>query len=291
MGLDDQTNSAQHALKKLRTATASASAAQKIAQRDYEQAQTEADKWVRRYQLALKEGREDLARHAQFQKERYQAIASRLKNLVDEQTPQVDNIKRNLASWESKISETQNEVLLSNPNTNIYMGVFERMEEKVLQIEASSKVVSQPNDFHEEILLNFEDTDEELKRLKDEISPQLKLQGQSTDKKDTKATLAEAICKTKEAVNTAVENKECIQKDYDKAQEEVKFWNRKAHIALKNNDDNLAIKAVLKKKVQNKIALTLQTQLQQQEATVAVLRQNLMTLENIKKTLGNDTKL
>ncbi len=38
MGLDDQTNSAQHALKKLRAATASASAAQKIAQRDYEQA-------------------------------------------------------------------------------------------------------------------------------------------------------------------------------------------------------------------------------------------------------------
>ncbi|WP_298915762.1 hypothetical protein [uncultured Nostoc sp.] len=234
----------------------------------------------------MKEGREDLAGHAQFQKERYQAIASRLKNLVDEQTPQVDNIKFNLASWESKISETQNEVLLSNPNPNIYMGVFEYMEEKVLQIEASSIVVSQPDDFQKDILLNFEDTDEKLKRLKEQISPH-KLQSQSPDKKDTKATLAEAICETKEAVNTAVNNKECIQKDYDKAQEEVKFWNRKAHIALKNNDDNLAIKAVLKKKVQNKIALTLQTQLQQQEATVAVLRQNLMTLENFKKTVLN----
>ncbi|MHC5718724.1 MAG: PspA/IM30 family protein [Nostoc sp.] len=109
--------------------------------------------------------------------------------------------------------------------------------------------------------------------------------------KDNNVLLAQAIHETQEAFNTAVINKQCIQKNYEKAQEEIKLWNRYAHIALKNNDDNLAIKAVLKKKVQNKIALTLQTQLQQQEAVVAVLKQNLMTLENFKKTLGNDTKL
>lgn len=113
----------------------------------------------------------------------------------------------------------------------------------------------------------------------------------TTQIKDVQVLLAEAICKTKEAVNTAFGNKECIQKDYDKAHEEAKFWNTKADIALKNNDDNLASKAVLKKKVQNQIALTLQTQLQQQEATVALLKQNLMALENINRTLGNDTKL
>ncbi|MEH2057538.1 MAG: hypothetical protein V7K97_15510 [Nostoc sp.] len=112
-----------------------------------------------------------------------------------------------------------------------------------------------------------------------------KPQEQTKAKKDSNVLLSEAIGETKEAINTAVINQECIQKDYEKAQEEVKLWNRYAHIALKNNDDNLAIKAVLKKKVQNKIALTLQTQLQQQEAVVAVLKQNLMTLENFKKAL------
>ncbi|WP_335010378.1 hypothetical protein [Nostoc sp.] len=36
---------------------------------------------------------------------------------------------------------------------------------------------------------------------------------------------------------------------------------------MKNNDDDLALQAVVNKKVQNKIVLILQTQLQQQEAT------------------------
>ncbi|MDZ7968112.1 MAG: hypothetical protein RM368_24700 [Nostoc sp. DedSLP03] len=60
---------------------------------------------------------------------------------------------------------------------------------------------------------------------------------------------------------------------------------------MKNNDDDLALQAVVNKKIQNKIVLVLLTQLQQQQATVTLLRQNLMTLENFKKTLGNDTKL
>lgn len=53
----------------------------------------------------------------------------------------------------------------------------------------------------------------------------------------------------------------------------------------------ISTQAVVNKKVQNKIVLIFLTQLQQQQATVAVLRQNLMTLENFNKTLGNDTKL
>jgi len=53
MGLYDQIHSPQSALEKLRIATARASAAQQIAQRDYHHAQAEADEWKRKYQLAL----------------------------------------------------------------------------------------------------------------------------------------------------------------------------------------------------------------------------------------------
>ena len=53
MGLYDQSHSPQYALEKLRIATARASAAQQIAQRNYHQAQAEADEWKRQYPLAL----------------------------------------------------------------------------------------------------------------------------------------------------------------------------------------------------------------------------------------------
>ncbi|MEH2041010.1 PspA/IM30 family protein [Nostoc sp.] len=92
-------------------------------------------------------------------------------------------------------------------------------------------------------------------------------------------------------MNSAVINQQSIEKDFENAQKEAKYWNEKAQDALTNNDDDLALEAVVNKKVQNKIVLIFLTQLQQQQATVALLRQNLMTLENFKKTLGNDTEL
>ncbi|MEH1787173.1 MAG: hypothetical protein V7L23_16735 [Nostoc sp.] len=117
-----------------------------------------------------------------------------------------------------------------------------------------------------------------------------KPQEQTKAKNDSKMLLSEAILETQEAMNSAVTNQESIEKDFENAQKKAKYWNEKAETALRNNDDDLALQAVVNKKVQNKIALTLQTQLQQQEVVVAVLK-NLMTLENFKKALGNDTKL
>ncbi|WP_238845627.1 PspA/IM30 family protein [Nostoc edaphicum] len=182
-----------------------------------------------------------------------------------------------MKSWEQKVSEAQNEVLCSKPNTSEVSPTFISFEYKDVDISVEYKNVDVS-------------IDDELEQLKALMLPP-KPQEQTKAQKDSNVLLLEAIHETQEALKTAVINKECIHKNYEQAQEEVKLWNKYAHIALKNNDDNLAIKAVLKKKVQNKIALTLQTQLQQQEAIVAVLKQNLMTLENFKKTLGNDTKL
>ena len=48
--------------------------AQKIAERDYQKAQAEADEWKEIYRLALKEGREDLVREAEFRKNIYAKI-------------------------------------------------------------------------------------------------------------------------------------------------------------------------------------------------------------------------
>lgn len=70
--------------------------AQTIAQRDYKEAQAEADKWKKIYQLALKEGREDFVREAEFRKNIYVKKACNIKALLDEQTERVANLRHKL---------------------------------------------------------------------------------------------------------------------------------------------------------------------------------------------------
>ncbi|MEH2284872.1 MAG: hypothetical protein V7K90_26740 [Nostoc sp.] len=269
MGLYDQNQSSQDALRKLREGASHSRVAQEIAQRDYATAQAAADKWEQEYQLALKGSNQDLIRQAKFQKERYEAIASRLKTLVGEQQPQVEAIKSNLKSWEKKVSEAQNEVLRSKPNNSEFSSTFIKFEHENVDVWV----------------------DDELQRLKEALLLPPKPQEQTKAKNDSKVLLAQAIRETQEAVNIVVANQEGIQKDFEEAQKEAKYWNEKAQTALRNNDDDLTLQSVVNKKVQNKIVLILQTQLQQQEAIVAVLKQNLMTLENFKKTKASDTKL
>ncbi|MBN3958275.1 hypothetical protein [Nostoc sp. NMS8] len=271
MGLYDQNQLSQDALRKLREGASHSRVAQEIAQRDYAKAQAEADKWEQEYQLAMQGSNQDLISQAKFQKERYQAIASRLKKLVGEQQPQVDAIKSSLKSWEQKVSEAQNEVLSlsSKPSNSEFSPTFIKFE-------------------HEDIDVWVDD---ELQQMKEALLLPPKSKKQTKAKNDSKVLLSEAILETQEAVNSAVTNQESIEKYFENAQKEAKYWNEKAETALRNNDDDLALQAVVNKKVQNKIVLILLTQLQQQQAIVAVLRQNLMNLENFKKTLGNDTKL
>ncbi|MHC5824098.1 MAG: PspA/IM30 family protein, partial [Nostoc sp.] len=157
MGLYDQNQSSQDALRNLRQGASHSTAAQEIAERDYAKAQTEADKWEQKYQLALKGSNQDLIRQAKFQKERYQAIASRLKTLVEEQKPQVDAIQSSLASWEKKVSEAEKEVLCSKSQINGTISDFESIKNKFLEIEPYAQEVSH-------VFINSEDVDEELQR-------------------------------------------------------------------------------------------------------------------------------
>jgi phage shock protein A len=254
----NQNQSSQDALQKLRQGASHSRAAQEIAQRDYAKAQAEADKWEQEYQLALKGSNQHLISQAKFQKERYQAIASRLKNLVEEQQPQVDAIKSSLKSWEKKVSEAQNEVLSSKPDTNQASMTFISFEYEEVDLWA----------------------DDELQQLKEVLLIPAKPQAKN---KDTRVLIAEAIQEIEETVTKAVANQEGIEKDCEKAQKEAQDWNEKAQIALRKNDDDLALQAIVNKKIQNKIVLILQTQLQHQKATVDILVRNLIALENIKK--------
>jgi len=106
--------------------------------------------------LALQKGDENLAREALSRKKTHADAAATLKVGLDQQTTQVDTLKKNLIAIEGKISEakTKKEMLkarlqsaraqenlnnmLGKVNTNSAAATFERMEERVLMAEAKA---------------------------------------------------------------------------------------------------------------------------------------------------------
>ncbi len=151
----------QEDLVQMRQAVASAIASQKRSQQQHNQAQTEANNWQQRAQLAIQKGDEGLAREALVRKKTNSETAAALKTQLDQQSTMVDTLKRNLIALEGKISEAKtkkdmlkarasaakaNEQLqnvVGNMSTGSAMGAFERMEEKVLQMEAKSQAAAE----------------------------------------------------------------------------------------------------------------------------------------------------
>ncbi len=144
-------------LVKMRQAVAQAIASQKRTEQQYKKNIKEVDTWQQRAQLALSKGEEGLAREALVRKKTYAETATSLKTQLDGQVQQIDSLRRNLTALESKISEAKtkkdmlkarlsaakaNEQLqgtISNINSSSAMSAFERMEDKVLEIEAVSQ--------------------------------------------------------------------------------------------------------------------------------------------------------
>ena len=151
----------QEDLVQLRQAVATAIATQKRSEKQYQQADKEANTWHQRAQLALQKGDENLARQALQRKKTHSETAETIKVQLDQQTAQVDTLKRNLVGLEGKISEAKtkknmlkaraqaakaNEKLqntIGSLNTSGSMAAFERMEEKVLQMEARSQAAAE----------------------------------------------------------------------------------------------------------------------------------------------------
>jgi phage shock protein A len=151
----------QEDLVQLRQAVASAIASQKRTQQQYNQAQTESNNWQQRAQLALQKGDENLAREALVRKKTHAETSTALKTQLDQQNSTVETLKRNLIAIEGKISEakTKKDMLkarvsaakaseqlqstVGRMNTSSAMSAFERMEDKVLQMEARSQAAAE----------------------------------------------------------------------------------------------------------------------------------------------------
>ncbi len=180
-------------LVQLRQAVAQSIASQKRLEQQYNQAETQASKWYDNAQLALKKGDENLAREALARKKTFADTAASLKLQLDQSTGQVTNLKRSMTALEGKIAEakTKKEMLKARAKAakateqiNQAMGgidpssaisAFERMEEKVLDMEARSQAVAELSgdtlDAKFAALESGSDVDMELELLKASLEP------------------------------------------------------------------------------------------------------------------------
>jgi phage shock protein A len=221
----------QEDLVQLRQAVASAIASQKRTQQQYNQAQTESNNWQQRAQLALQKGDETLAREALVRKKTHAETSTALKAQLDQQTASVDQLKRNLIALEGKISEAKtkkdmlkarasaakaNEQLQSTVGrmgTGTAMAAFERMEEKVLQMEARSQASAElaGADLESQFALleSGSNVDDELAAMKAQLlggTPQAQAQLPGTETASTAPPKqAEAVDAELEALKTKLD--------------------------------------------------------------------------------------
>ncbi|MBI4780351.1 MAG: PspA/IM30 family protein [Oscillatoriophycideae cyanobacterium NC_groundwater_1537_Pr4_S-0.65um_50_18] len=151
----------QNDLIQVRQAVAQAIATQKRTERQASQSQATAEEWYRRAQLALQKGDESIAREALTRRQSYQDTATALKSQIEQQSVVVGKLKQNMVALEGKLSEARTKKdmyiararsakasqqlneMLDRVGTNNAMAAFERMEERVLQLEAQSEAIAE----------------------------------------------------------------------------------------------------------------------------------------------------
>ncbi|MBD0303508.1 MAG: PspA/IM30 family protein, partial [Tolypothrix sp. T3-bin4] len=120
-----------------------------------------AEEWYRRAQVALQANNEPLAREALTKRRAYQETHDALAAQMQQQNSLIVKMKQDMRSLELKISEAKTkkdmfiararsaeasyrlQEMLSSSSTTSSLNAFERMEEKVLQLEAKSEAIAQ----------------------------------------------------------------------------------------------------------------------------------------------------
>lgn len=181
----------QEDLIQVRQAVAQAIATQKRTERQYDRTQSTAEEWYKRAQLALQKGDDRLAKEALTRRQSYQQTANSLKVQIQGQTEIVDQLKKNMRGLEGKISEAKTKKdlyiararsaqaseklseMLGGLNTNNAMSAFERMEEKVIELEARSEAIASlgTDDLEQQFnsLESVNDVDDELAAMKQQL--------------------------------------------------------------------------------------------------------------------------
>lgn len=146
----------QSDLVTMRQAVAQAIATQKRTERQSEQAARTAQEWYSRAQMALQKGEDNTAREALTRRQTYAQTAQTLAAQIAQQKDIVGQLKQNMMTLESKISDarTKKDMYIARARaaqssarlndmiagTGGSVGAFEKMESRVLDLEAQAEV-------------------------------------------------------------------------------------------------------------------------------------------------------
>ncbi|KAL2570476.1 hypothetical protein AAZV13_18G189000 [Glycine max] len=161
-------------LIKVRQATAQVLASQKQLESKYKSIEKASDDWYRRAQLALQKGDEELAREALKRRKSYALLESK----IQEAKSKKDTLKARAQS--AKTSTIVSE-MVGNINTSSALAAFDKMEEKVLTMEAQADALNQLSTDNLEgkfALLENSSVDDDLAELKKELSGSSKQRGE-----------------------------------------------------------------------------------------------------------------
>ena len=161
--LDQAVADMQADLIQLRQSVAQAIATQKRTERQCDQTHTLAREWYNRAQLALQKGEEQQARDALAQRQTHLKVLSQLEGHISEQKGIVTQLKANMRELEVKIADARTrrdmyiararsaeasqriQEMMSHVGTRSSMGVLERMEDKVMTLEAQAEAMAELN--------------------------------------------------------------------------------------------------------------------------------------------------
>lgn len=151
-------------LVNLRQAVAESIALQKRTDRQRHQAMLQAESWYKKAQLAVSQGNEDVGHDALTRRRSYQLTAAAMGEQQKEQLQLVATLKQNMRQLETKVIDLKNKKdiyiaraksaqatlklsdLLDSSGTSDVLQAFERMEDKVLNLEAQSALTQDMND-------------------------------------------------------------------------------------------------------------------------------------------------
>jgi phage shock protein A len=190
--MDQMVREMQENLREAKIQVAKAIADEKKLHHQLKQNEVQAKNWESKAMLALKKGDERLAREALKQKKTYDNLSGSVRGQWEEQNTLSSKLKDNLRALESKIDEARRkkEILIarqkraeaqkkihdvmSGLSDNSAFATFERMEQKVMEVEAQADaaVELQMDSLDDQFraLEAGSDVDDELAALKAKLS-------------------------------------------------------------------------------------------------------------------------
>ncbi|MBE9077730.1 PspA/IM30 family protein [Romeria aff. gracilis LEGE 07310] len=92
--------------------------------------------------------------------------------------------------------------------------------------------------------------------------------------------MQEDLVQMRQAVASAIASQKRVQQQRDRAESESAKWQQRAQLALQGGKEDMAREALVRKKTNTETAASLSAQLEQQSASVAALKRNLIGLES-----------